>query len=521
VAVAVDWNKEGPWGIGALLIGLASCLPFLWVLPLGAMSRDAVLWVERSQVHRPRFSEWIFQTQHFNVGYRPVTGLSYAVNDLVGGYRATDLLLHALCALLVYVVYRRLAPTLPRFGGLVSAAVMAAHPLGEFVVPHLARRGYPLATAWSLAGLALLTARGPARWLGPLCIAGAALSNDAAYATFVLGALLVIARDRDRGLLAALAATLLVVVAARTTVVGGVGGYQVDDRWERVVPILFATWDRLLPFFGAIELPMSGGRTAVAALGLLALAGAAGWAVSARDDTASAIALAGAWLVGLTLLFLPNGVWFPRQVYLLIAPMALLVGMLVAKAPGGDALAWVRAAPALAIVAAVLARSPLWSGTDPVQRRAWVQTEAIVTELIDEASEVKRRDDIYVVVPFFKRPGQAGLRARDPDERRRRDPLGARIVEMRAENLLGRAKQLHTAALVFADPDDPAPYLTLDADASPPEVQAEGRARLSIYVGELTTEGDEGGRGHLDLDEGWLFVHDGVEGRRIAVPPRP
>jgi len=512
--VQFEAKKDAPWAAAAALLGMLACWPYLWVLGIGAMSRDAVLWLERSQFGKPIFFEWVFQTQHFKVGYRPVTGLSYALNGLLGGYRITDLLLHVACVVLVYVLYRRLAPALPRWGGLVSAFVMAAHPLAEFVVPHLARRGYPLATAWSLAGLALLAAPGKARWLGALCIGLGALSNDAAYAVFVLGALVVLARDRDRGSLAALGAVLVTLLAVRFAVIGGVGGYQTNDRTARIVPIFFATWDRLLPFFGDIELPLAPVRTALAGLGATLLSAAALWSAAARDEAGKALALALAWIVGLTLLFLPNGVWFPRQVYLLVAPMSLVVGLLAAQLRPDDRTSWLRAAPALAVVLAVLVRSPVLWGTDPVQQQAWRQTEAIVADLTTAMEQVKRREKVALVVPFFKRPSQGGLRAREGEDRRRADPLGARIIEQRVENDLGRAKQMGTAALWFADPAAPQPLGSVSPTGGLGfEVQAAPATRLSVYAGELLTDDDEGGRGQITIEAGWLYVHDGAEGR--------
>jgi len=516
--VGFDPKKEGPWAALAALVGVVSLWPYLWVVGLGAMSRDAVLWIERSQVGRPKFVEWIFWSQHFNVGYRPVTGLSYALNAAVGGYRVTDLLLHALCVVLVHLTYRRLAPTLPAWGGVVGAVVMACHPLVEFVVPHLARRGYPLATALSLGGLALLTSRGPARFLGAVLIGLAALSNDAAYAVFVVGAGLVWTRDRDKGSLASLGLVLLLLLAVRFVVIGGVGGYEATDRVGRIVPIYFATWDRLLPMFGPIELPLGALRTAVAGVLSVVLAGAVAWgsAVDAEHRWAAVVPLA--WLVGLTLLFLPNGVWFPRQVYLMLAPLALVVSVLVVQLTR-DPMTWARAAPALLVVAAVLVRSPVFTGTDPAQRLAWAETERVVADLTTAMAQVKRREEVSLVVPFYKRPSQQGLRAREGDERRRADPLGARIVEQRVENLLGRAKQMHSAALLFTDPADERPFVTVtEAGPGSYEVVASPHTRLSLYAGELSSDSDEGGRGTISVPSGWLYVHDGVEGRLQRVP---
>lgn len=512
-------DRRGAAGAFTALIAIVCLWPYLWVLPLGPMSRDAAIWMARSRVFKQVFIEWIFFTQHFKVGYRPVTGLSYAMNDLVGGYRVTDLLLHASCVVLVYVLYRRLAPMLPKAGGVVAAALMAGHPIAELVVPHLARRGYPLATALSLGGLALLTLPGKARLIGPLLLGAAALSNDASYVVFVVGALLVWSRDRDRDSLTVLGGVLLTLLVERFVVIGGVGGYHVDDRAARMVPILTATWDRLLGFTGPLELPLTVGAASAAMLGLLMLGAAT--ASGLREAWGKPAGLMLAWLVGFTLLFTPQGVWFPRQTYLMVAPLALLVGMLVAQVQRERWQSMLAAVPAALILAACLVRSPVLHGTNEVQRQAWEQTEHLVQETAAAVSTLRPKQPVHLVLPFYKRPGQAGFRARDArdddDQEAKKDPLGARIVEQRVQQMTGRLKNLTTYALLFTDPAAPAPYATLSREAEGWILTAPPSTRVSVLVGETLLEDASGTRARVDFAPGHIFLFDGVEGRLLPV----
>lgn len=508
-------------------LALACLWPFLWVLPLGAMSRDASIWMARSRLARGGDAlEWLFLTQHFKVGYRPVTGLSYALNDLVGGYRLTDLALHALCVGLVYLLTRRLAPGRSPWAAVAGAALLALHPVAELVVPHLARRGYPLATALSLSGLVLLTLPGRVRLVGPLLLGAAALANDASYVVLVVGGLLAFTRGRDRQALAAVGAVLAALLVERFAVIGGIGGYRVDDRAARVLPILTATWDRLLGFTGPLTLPLTLPASVAALAGLCGFGAAAlAPASPAADDDRHAAPLMFAWLLGFTVLFAPQGVWFPRQTYLLVAPLAVLVGLLLGQVDRSRPATLLRALPAVVVLLACTLRSPVLHGTDPVQREAWTRTEAMVQAAAADLASVGPRQTVHLVVPFYKRPGQAGFRARDgagddagddAEGDGKRDPLGARIVEQRLQLITGRGRSLTTAALLFTDPATSPPYATVTAQGPGFLLEAPPTTRASVYVGEVLSSDDAGTRARLDVTEGRLWVHDGLEGRLLA-----
>ena len=113
-------------GSASLFVGLLGLVPFAWVLPLLPMTRDATIWVDRSSWQHPKLHEWLVDTQHFNVGFRPVTGLSYLLNDLAGGgllaYRITDFGLHLAVVLLVHGLVRSWAPRRTPWAATAAAA---------------------------------------------------------------------------------------------------------------------------------------------------------------------------------------------------------------------------------------------------------------------------------------------------------------------------------------------------------------------------------------------------------------
>ena len=97
-------------GIGLALLCAVSVRPYLWVLTVWPVSRDATIWISRGVPSFSGWQEWVFRTNHFNVGYRPLTALSYTADYLIGGftvlpYRLTDVGLHLLsehCSLSMY-----------------------------------------------------------------------------------------------------------------------------------------------------------------------------------------------------------------------------------------------------------------------------------------------------------------------------------------------------------------------------------------------------------------------------------
>jgi hypothetical protein len=502
-----------PWpALAAVALAAIGLLPLRWVLPLTPMSRDAVVWLDRSRWNHPDVLHWLFETEHFKVGYRPVTGLSYLMNhailDAVWFVRATDFALHAGAVLLVFALVRALSPARSPWAAVLGAAVMALHPLTAVVVPHIARRGYPLATDLALLGLLALLRRSVVGDVaGLVALSAAALANEAGYVALVVGALLVASeRGRDAAkALAGFAGALAALLLTRWWMIGGLGGYASGERTARASTAGLATWSTLLPFAppGADEGALLPSTPILAAVVFVGLALLSAPLLRVSDRAERGPALMAAWLVGLTLVYLPNGVWFPRQVYLLVAPLAVLLGLLAAQ-PGGarEPTRWLVGV----VLAAVLARSPVIHGTTPGHREAWERTDATTRRVMAAVADLPKGDPVWLVVPFTERPGAASLKA----ERRRAgdDPLGARIAQLWSQVEL-RRRQLDTAAVVYTPPEQTAPFLTVADDGSGYRIVAPGEEQsISTLDGVEPTDPRSL---RLSPPAGtWLVVDDGA-----------
>jgi hypothetical protein len=453
--------------------------PYLYAVSLWPSSRDAALWILRGMPTNPEWATWVFGSKHF-VGYRPVAAVSYSVDYVLGGlaawpYRLTDLGLHALCGLLVYALYRRLVPNLPNWGGLLASAIFLAHPLVSEVVPHLARRSYSLATAFALAALCVGTFPRPAfggqrsrqEWLRSipvgLLLAAAVLSNEIAIMTVPIFVVVTWQMKRGSGEgwreigiasaipLAAVAGALL----CRVAVVGGFGGYAaVTDRGERMLPIVSAMWQALA---GVVPLGESADRSVSPLVAVLAAGAVAyylwrlltGFGDSGNSSRASlCMAL---WLAGATLLFAPLGVWFPRQMYPLLAPFALLVAIVAADAfvrnRGVARIAHL--VPPLVTVLWVLAQSPLLHGVEPARIDAWVRTDGLLRAAHDQIGAIAEPAEVRLAVPYYERPEVFALRARGRDGLR--PPLAAELPTFWLQGLLAGRNLEVESFLVFAD----------------------------------------------------------------------
>jgi hypothetical protein len=495
------------------------------------MTRDAAIWLDRSEWSNPKLHEWLFETQHFNVGFRPVTGLSYLLNDVLGGgvlaYRLTDFGLHLGAVGLVHGLVRRWAPDRSPWAATAGAAVLALHPMVGQVVPHLARRGYALASTLALLGLWLLSRnRVAATMVGIAALGAGALANEAGYVAFGVATLLLTSTRRWKEL-GALGLSLAWLLWWRMSVIGGLGGYAAaTDRAGRAGSIALATWSTLLPVglpaTDTSVLPGAGFVAASIAL-LVALVVAVGGAVRPPrpgiDATPSwnrPALWALAWLAGLTAVYLPNGVWFPRQVYMLVPPLGILVGLLAGVGLGTDApQRWPARVAAGAVLLLTLARITVFPPAQ--QRTSWEQTSRVTAELIETARAQPPKQELLVVLPFARRGGQAALKAREGAQRRRQDPLGTRVSWTWANRRVGRHK-LDLAAMYFHDPFHEGPELAVE-----PVEGASRTWRLTLTdpegqwsVGEDLAEATSGATLTLTVPEGSvLYVDDGDEGRLI------
>ena len=502
-------KRPSKWLTTALplsLILLAGIYPYRFALNLWPTTRDAATWIARGSLAGPDWLDWIFFTRHFRVGYRPVTALSYTLNDLIGGlsalpYRLTDLALHAACGLLIYLLYRRLAPALPRWGGLVATGIFVAHPIAEQVVPHLARRSYSLATFFGLAALLALiprdsmlgaplpTSRLILRSLpGGLLLVCALLSNETALLTAAMLPLLLVWSvpgddDRWRTLLATSLAPGTLVAATlilRSTIIAdGVGGYTTGvDHLARLFPIASATWRSL----GAVA-PVPGAPPGVLswitliAFTLVTMYYLTCWFARPLRNPTGGVGMLPAllilWILGYVLLFAPLGVWFPRQVYIVLVPFALLVGVALAQTVSLHAenpgLMKTHLVPQLLLVLLIFLQSPVFRGADPLRVAAFRDTDQVLRQMhaaIDDLAEPSR---VQFAIPYFVRPETYAFRAR---EGRSGPPRPGRQAEIWMRALFrGRAFSIDYALVFERNPLEPEPPLVFLMDEGHPAIE--------------------------------------------------
>jgi hypothetical protein len=368
------------------LILLAGAAPFFYCLTFWPHTRDARLWIQNGQLSGSEWIDWVFQTQHFSVSYRPLTAISFTLSNMLGGttdttvHRVTDLLLHLCTAALVCGLYRRLVPSWPRWGGALAAWLFLAHPIVELIVPNLARRSYPLAMALGLAALVLLPRPTAKSWRGIVAalssgiLLGMALLANETAALLAAMVPFVLSNDRQwrlssmpriawHSLLAWL--PLLAAIWLRSTVVTAVGGYDYETAASPMA-IVLATWSTLACLRPEL---IAARETApvVIGLGLLGLL-YAGMAIAAwRDRSApasGAMFVPLVWLVGYTVLFSQLGVWFARQTYPLLIPLALLVALAAVWTLRGGTLRRVLLLPQAVLIAWITWHGPLLHRSD-------------------------------------------------------------------------------------------------------------------------------------------------------------
>jgi hypothetical protein len=374
----------------AIAAAIAPWWSMLHVLPWGA---DATNWVARANPSGD-WVHWVFDRKHF-VGYRPVTALTYLLNNVVTGYeawgyRSTDLALHGVSLALVLALHRRWFGR-ELAGAAVTALVVLGHPVLAEVVPHTARRSYLLATDFGLLGLLLHdralaapTSRNAAPWsvTAGLSLLLAILSNEIAYALLPLVAIqTVLQRWRSALLVLPTVAAGGLGVFLRWRVLESVGGgYQrryfalqnaTGTGWLELPDwqprrIATAAVRYLFTPFGADGsgpvLPEGEGRDLVVVVGV-AWVLAVGLALPARrwSDPSSRTRLAlVAWLAGSLAIVVLSQTWFWRQAHAPLFPLALLAGAAVTEAVRSrTAVTLLAGGGALAVLGLALPYGPL------------------------------------------------------------------------------------------------------------------------------------------------------------------
>lgn len=375
----------------ALLVLLAWALaPFLPLLDVPPLGRDALWWIDNGSPGRPGWLHWILLEQHF-VGYRPLTAASYALVQGLFGYepgpqRTLDLALAALGAGLLY----RLAG---RWGAgswsLLAPAVLLLHPAIEEILLHLDRRSYLLALC---LGAGALLAQSRSRLASAALWLLAVASNEVALVPVLALPLLDGGGGgwRERAARAWRQHALTWVLVGlfgllRTAVLGHLGGYGGVD--------LVRTWDpaagidsELAPLHAGLLAAASGlyqlvlapaGDRSPSPLGAgplgLFLAGAAAilvaWGARATGPRGRFL---GAWLVGLLLVAAIDGTWFWRMCFALVVPGSLLVALVAASSASRTSVASYRWPLAL-LLANALASSHAVQGIRSGYRQLMLQ----------------------------------------------------------------------------------------------------------------------------------------------------
>jgi hypothetical protein len=518
--------------------------PYLEILRLWPLTTDSVLWVSRGSLANPSWLSWAIAKRHF-VFYRPVAALSYTLSDVLGGidslaYRGTDLALHAAVAALVFALYRELV------GGrgaaaLGAAAFFLAHPVGEEVLPFLARRGYLLMTGFGAASVLVFAracrrqrALGAGTAAAGALLAASLLATEVNFALVPLYPLLALhlcagARGvpwRALRLAALPVAAAAAVYALRLAMIGDVGGYS---RVEAGVGRLLA----LLP--EAIEYPFfpssAGGAPAWRPLGAAGAAVVIGYYVwrgalaplrrlAVAEERISLVLWA--WLAATLLLPTIFGVWFYRHAYPLLVPLSLLVAKLAAdtiarerRSPWRLAL---HAVPQLALVAAVLHASPVVHGLDAAAMASRRVKQARMQELARALPRIAEPAVVYLVLPF-EPPERPDPGWGDPGS------YGMRRTGFWAQALSrGRELDFRDLAYVGPAPDGgaPGPILTRERDGRPLLVLPGGVALR--FTQSYVRDQPELPLLHLDRlpiepgRRGYVYFFNGEVGRLVELP---
>ena len=216
-----------------------------------------------------------------------------------------------------------------------------------------------------------------------------------------------------------------------------------------------------------------------------------------------------AWLAGYTLMFAPLGVWFPRQMYPLAVPFALLVAVVLAERPRPSA----HLLPQAVLILWALAHSPIVLGSDPLRAAAFTKND---TMLRDAARDLGALEDVPVVrlaLPHYRRPEVVALRARPLDSR---PPLAADLPKLWLGALLAdRALELETSLIYERDPLVPA--------SAPGVVEHDGKAAIALrsdgrfWLFDPDAESIRAGQETLVVlpRTAPLYFHDGDEGRLV------
>jgi hypothetical protein len=185
-------------------------------------------------------------------------------------------------------------------------------------------------------------------------------------------------------------------------------------------------------------------------------------------ETQPILLLGSAWLIGTTLIYASQGVWYPRQGYLLLVPFALIVSQLIVSST-----TWAARAPWLLLCALLLTASPVTRGLDDAVLSRLAARHDRIEWLSEALASLSTPATVHLVIPFTRGDGPVTpLRADAPHELHR-DYFTASVWL----SALRRADGIRVRSFLFYETDrrkaqtNPTPILT-SSDA----VQLKGRA---------------------------------------------
>lgn len=422
--------------LGVLLLAIGLSWPWLGLLDLWPMATDTGPWIERGDPAGSDWLKWVFQTRHFKVGYRPVTALSFSLGSWLAApspwlIRGTDCLVHLLSILCLWALLRRVLAGRPgaAAAALLGMLMVLVHPAVEEVVPFSARRSYSLALLFSCAGLwvGVHVAGTGTRAMGrsllcALLLVLALYSNEvASVAILFLPALRWLAdqspRPVGRRLASAVQVSLLpaalvgLALYLRWTVIGGLGGYVVEESAQmRASAIWLASW-RDVAGFGFLDIEGNAWPLCWGSAMLLGLLGASRALAGEGRRWSAAPWVAAAWLLAYGLLFSSQKVWYSRQAYALLPAVGLGFACLAQAALCGGGRGRVVAGLAgLLTASSLLLASPSWRGLQSERQEKWALRQNLIEDLL-AAKELESPARVVCVLPF-RRPEGAELKAK-------------------------------------------------------------------------------------------------------------
>jgi tetratricopeptide (TPR) repeat protein len=365
----------------------------------------------RSLANIPRFfsDAGTFSVLPQNQGYRPLLLVTYALTAAVTGvdahaFVAVNLLVHILCALMVFLTVREVLRHLGREANaetvaLISALIFASHPIFSECVSYVSARSESLSGLLMLASLyAYLRARAEPRWIAVamLAIAGALLTKPTVTIfPLILLVFEAAAAERQparRWLPRFFAVTAVVIVlgllGAHMTPALAIRSASHMTRAQYFRSELPAIWHYARLFVLPVgqsadpDYPIADSffepRVLAAAVGLVAIIGFSAWSIARRRYTG--IGLAIAWFL---LCLFPASSIFPlaevvneHRPYLAAVSLCVLLAAAIA---GGTARRQQVTYPLVAVLLVVL-------GTATVLRnRVWRTEESLWADVLKKS----------------------------------------------------------------------------------------------------------------------------------------